>query len=43
MLSTVALIVLVSLLHPGSFHGTALHPSEAIAAPTRSTTIALTS
>ena len=34
---------LVSVLHPSSFHGIALHPQEAIAAPTRSTTIALTS
>ena len=42
-LSAVALIVLVSLLHPNSFNGIAFHPSEAIAAPTRSTTIALTS
>ena len=42
-LSAVALIVLVSLLYPGSFNGAALHTSEAIAAPTRSTTIALTS
>ena len=42
-LLTVALIVLVSVLHPSSFHGIALHPQEAIAAPTRSTTIALTS
>src|SRR2546423_1517178 len=42
-LSAIALIVLVSLLHPGSFNGAALHTSEAIAAPTRSTTIALTS
>jgi YVTN family beta-propeller protein len=42
-LSAVVLLVLVVLLHPMSFHGTALHPSEAIAAPTRSTTIALTS
>ena len=42
-LSAVALIVLVSLLHPSSFNGIAFHPSEAIAAPTRSTTIALTS
>ena len=46
-LSVVALIVLVSLLHPGSFNGTALHTSEATAAtlatPSRSTTIALTS
>jgi YVTN family beta-propeller protein len=42
-LITVALIVLVSLLHPSRFNGIALHPSEAIAAPTRSTTIALTS
>ena len=42
-LITVALIVLVSVLHPSSFHGIALHPQEAIAAPTRSTTIALTS
>jgi YVTN family beta-propeller protein len=39
----VALIVLVSVLHPSSFHGLALHPNEAIAAPTHSTTIALTS
>jgi YVTN family beta-propeller protein len=37
------LIVLVSLLYPGSFNGAALHTSEAIAAPTHSTTIALTS
>ena len=43
VLSAVALIVLVSLLHPSSFNGAALHTSEAIAAPTRSTTIALTS
>jgi DNA-binding beta-propeller fold protein YncE len=42
-LSAVALIVLVSLLHPSSFNGAALHTSEAIAAPTRSTTIALIS
>ena len=42
-LSAVALIVLVSLLQPSSFYGIAFHPSEAIAAPTRSTTIALTS
>src|SRR4029450_9898527 len=42
-LSAVVLIVLVSLLYPGSFNGAALHTSEAIAAPTRSTTIALTS
>jgi YVTN family beta-propeller protein len=42
-LSVVALIVLVGLLHPSSFYGIAFHPSEAIAAPTRSTTIALTS
>ncbi len=46
-LSAVALIVLVSLLHPSSFNGTALHTSEAtattLAAPSRSTTIALTS
>ena len=42
-LSAVALIVLVGLLHPSSFNGTALHTSEAIAAPTHSTTIALTS
>ena len=46
-LSAVALIVLVSLLHPSSFNGTALHTSEATAAtlatPSRSTTIALTS
>src|SRR5262245_15577489 len=42
-LSAVALIVLVSLLHPSGFNGIAFHPSEAIAAPTRSTTIALTS
>ena len=42
VLSTVALIVLVGLLHPGSFNGAALHTSEAIAAPSRSTTIALT-
>jgi YVTN family beta-propeller protein len=42
-LSAVALIVLVSLLHPSSFNGIAFYPSEAIAAPTRSTTIALTS
>jgi len=41
--SAVALIVLVGLLHPGSFNGAALHTSEAIAAPSRSTTIALTS
>jgi YVTN family beta-propeller protein len=41
-LSAVALIVLVSLLYPGSFNGTAFHTSEAIAAPSRSTTIALT-
>ena len=34
---------LVSLLHPSSFNGIAFHPNEAIAAPTRSTTIALTS
>src|SRR5262245_51153265 len=40
--SAVALIVLVGLFHPSSFNGAALHPSEAIAAPTRSTTIALT-
>src|SRR4029453_3695987 len=39
----VALIVLVSVLHPSSFHGIALHPYAAIAAPTHSTTIALTS
>jgi YVTN family beta-propeller protein len=39
----VALIVLVSVLHPSSFHGIALHPNEAIAGPTHSTTIALTS
>ena len=43
VLSVVALTVLVSLLHPSSFNGIAFHPSEAIAAPTRSTTIALTS
>jgi YVTN family beta-propeller protein len=43
MLSTIALIVLVGLLHPSSFQGTTLHTSEAIAAPTRSTTITLTS
>jgi YVTN family beta-propeller protein len=42
-LSTVALIVMVGLFHPSSFHGTALHTSEALAAPTHSTTIALTS
>ena len=46
-LSAVALIVLVSLLHPSSFNGAALHTSEATAAtlatPSRSTTIALTS
>src|SRR5262245_39123492 len=42
-LSVVALIVLVSLLQPSGFNGIAFHPSEAIAAPTRSTTIALTS
>jgi YVTN family beta-propeller protein len=42
-LSAVVLIVLVSLLYPGSFNGAALHTSEAIAAPTHSTTIALTS
>src|SRR4029453_3911042 len=42
-LSVVALIVLVGLLYPGTFNGTAFHTSEAIAAPTRSTTIALTS
>ena len=42
-LRAVVLIVLVSLLYPGSFNGAALHTSEAIAAPTRSTTIALTS
>jgi len=42
-LSAVALIVLVGLLHPSSFNGTAFHTSEAIAAPSRSTTIALTS
>jgi len=42
-LSAIALIVLVSLLHPSSFNGAALHTSEAIAAPTHSTTIALTS
>jgi len=41
-LSAVALIVLVSLLHPSTFNGVALHTSEAIAAPSRSTTIALT-
>jgi DNA-binding beta-propeller fold protein YncE len=41
-LSAVVLIVLVSVLYPGSFNGAALHTSEAIAAPTRSTTIALT-
>src|SRR5215831_15443742 len=43
MLSTIALLVLVGVLHPSRFHGTALHPSAAIAAPSRSTTIALTS
>jgi len=42
-LITVALIVLVSVLHPSRFHGIALHPNAAIAAPTHSTTIALTS
>ena len=42
-LSAIALIVLASLLHPSSFNGAALHTSEAIAAPTHSTTIALTS
>src|SRR5215510_15089621 len=41
--STLALIVMVALLQPMSFHGTALHTSAAGAAPTRSTTIALTS
>jgi len=43
VLSAVALIVLVGVLHPSSFNGAALHTSEAIAAPTHSTTIALTS
>jgi YVTN family beta-propeller protein len=43
MLSAVALIVLVGLLHPSSFNGAALHTSEALAAPTHSSTIALTS
>ena len=43
VLSPVALLVLVGVLHPSHFHGTALHPSEALAAPSRSTTIALTS
>jgi YVTN family beta-propeller protein len=38
----VVLIVLVSLLQPWSLNGAALHTSEALAAPTRSTTIALT-
>jgi YVTN family beta-propeller protein len=41
VLSAVALIVLVGLLHPSSFNGAALHTNEAIAAPTHSTTIAL--
>jgi len=41
-LSAVALIILVGLLHPSTFNGVALHTSEAIAAPSRSTTIALT-
>ena len=40
--SSLALLVMIALLHPMSFHGTALHPSEAVAAPSRSTTIALT-
>ena len=43
MLSTIALIVLGGLLHPSSFQGITLHTSEALAAPTRSTTITLTS
>ena len=43
VLSTIALIVLGGLLHPSSFQGITLHTSEALAAPTRSTTIALTS
>jgi hypothetical protein len=42
-LRAVALLVLVSVLSPGSFYGAALRTSEAIAAPTHSTTIALTS
>jgi YVTN family beta-propeller protein len=42
VLRAVVLIVLVSVLQPCSFNGAALHTSEAIAAPTRSTTIALT-
>jgi YVTN family beta-propeller protein len=41
-LSTIALIITVNLLHPSRFHGTALLMSEAMAAPSRSTTIALT-
>jgi YVTN family beta-propeller protein len=41
--STVALVVLVGLLQPMHFHGAALHTSAAVAAPTHSTTIALTS
>jgi len=40
--SPLALMVMIALLHSMSFHGTALHPSEALAAPSRSTTIALT-
>src|SRR5215471_3768708 len=42
-LRAVALLVLVGVLHPSHFHGAALRTSEASAAPTRSTTIALTS
>jgi YVTN family beta-propeller protein len=42
-LSAIALIVLVSVLHPSSFNGIAFHSSEAIAGPSHSTTIALTS
>jgi YVTN family beta-propeller protein len=41
-LRAVVLLVLVSVLSPGSFQGAALHTREAIAAPTHSTTIALT-
>jgi YVTN family beta-propeller protein len=40
--SAITLIVFASLLHPRGFLGLALHPSEVLAAPTHSTTIALT-